>query len=178
MRTIVVLIAMGLASAQQLPRFEDYPVGQIFKGTPAAPILDTHEKRLYRTRIREGVAKGLGVSRDGKEDQPGANFAGHYVIVEWQCGSPCGMMAMVDAVSGKVYDLPLSKDLRLPDIMPGDPGQCPQWEYAMLEFRQNSRLMTVAANPDPLKEKGNYKHYFLWENERWRLVRRVPACGL
>jgi len=164
------------ASAQApLPRFEDYPVTKIFDGTPAAPILATAEERLFRTRIREGVAKGLGVTRDGQE-QPGPNFAGHYIIVEWQCGSPCGMMAMVDAVSGKVYGLPLSKGLRLPDIGPGDPGECAQWGYATVEFRQNSRLITVTANPQ-WKKGGNYKHFFLWEGDRWRFLMRVPSCA-
>jgi hypothetical protein len=154
-----------------LPGFEDYPVTKIFRGIAAAPILETKQQRLFRTRIREGVAKGVGVTRDGQE-QPGPNFAGHYIVVEWQCGSPCGMMAMVDAVSGKVYDLPLSTDLVLPAIGPSDsersmPG------YAIVKFRQNSRLMTVEANPE-WKEHGNYKHYFLWEGNRWRLLLRVP----
>jgi hypothetical protein len=68
--------------------------------------------------------------------------------------------------------LPLSTDLVLPAIGPGDsersmPG------YAIVKFRQNSRLMTVEANPE-WKEHRNYKHYFLWEGNRWRLLLRVP----
>jgi hypothetical protein len=175
---ITAFLAICVASAQapqQVPRFEDYPVTNIFSGTPAPPILDTSEKRLYRTRIRDGVAKGLGVTRDGVE-QPGPNFAGHFILVEWQCGSPCGMMAMVDAVSGRVYSLPLSKGLALPAIGPGDPGECAQWGYALVEFRQNSRLVAVTANPE-WKKGANYKHFFLWDGDRWRFLMRVPSCA-
>ena len=63
-------------SAVHVPRFEDYLVTDIFHGTPAAPQLTTPTERLFRTRIREGVTKGLGVMREGKE-QLGPNFAGH-----------------------------------------------------------------------------------------------------
>ena len=41
------------------PRFEDYPVVEIFKGIPAAPILATAEQRMYRTRIRNGSKRPL-----------------------------------------------------------------------------------------------------------------------
>jgi hypothetical protein len=176
-RSVLAIVATSIAlgqSVQDLPRFEDYPVTKLFAGTPVTPTLDTPEERTFRTRIREGVAKGVGVTRDGME-QPGPNFAGHYIIVEWQCGSPCGMMAMVDAATGKVFGLPLSKGFRLPDIGPGDQEGCMQWGYAVIEFRRNSRLMTVVANPD-WKEHGNHKHYFIWEADSWRLLRRVPAC--
>jgi hypothetical protein len=178
---IVIRILVSLAASnawgqgfQGLPRFEDYPVTKIFTSTPAVPILDTPEKRMFRTRIRDGVAKGVGVTRDGVE-QLGPNFAGHYIIVEWQCGSPCGMMAMVDAVNGEVFGLPLSKGLRLPDIGPGDPEGCMQWGYAIVKFRRDRRLMTVEANPD-WKEHGNYKQYFVWEGDHWRPLQRVPTC--
>jgi hypothetical protein len=73
----------------QAPRFEEYPVTDIFHGIPAAPKLTTPMERLYRTRIREGVTKGIGVMKEGIE-QAGPNFAGHYIVVTWGCGSPCG----------------------------------------------------------------------------------------
>jgi hypothetical protein len=84
---LISMVAISLSagaqdtSATNPPRFEDYPVTEIFKGKPVAPVLATAEQRLYRTRIREGVSRGVGVERDGKEDQPGSNFAGHYIII-------------------------------------------------------------------------------------------------
>jgi len=159
-----------------LPRFEDYPVAKIFAGTPAAPILETGEQRMFRSRIRGGVATGANVWRDGQE-QPGPNFAGHYIVVDWQFGSPGALRAMVDAVTGKIYELPLSKGLRPPDLTRGDPKPCGQgWGPALLEFRPDSRLMIVDSNPEPLKEQRNYRSYFLWDGNRWTFLAKVPLC--
>ena len=174
LRTLIALAAAWTASAQN-PRFEDYPVKDIFTGTPAAPILATPQQKLFRTRIREGASKGTGVMRDGKE-QAGPNFAGHFIIVEWYCGSPCAMNAMVDAITGKIYAPPISEGLVLPVITPGDPDPCPQWGPATVKFRLDSKLMIVEANPNFPKDKMNYRHYLLWENNRWKLLRRVPIA--
>lgn len=163
-------------STADVPRFEDYLVTDIFHGTPAAPQLTTPTERLFRTRIRDGVTKGLGVMREGKE-QPGPNFAGHYVVVQWNCGSPCNMMAIVDARSGIVYPPPIeSEALLLPLLLFPVPSDS---EHAVplssrVEFRQNSGLMIVKANPDPSKGRSNYIYYFLWKNDHWTLLLRVP----
>jgi hypothetical protein len=163
-------------TAVHVPRFKDYLVTDIFHGTPVAPHLATPTERLFRTRIRDGVTKGLGVMREGKE-QPGPNFAGHYIVIEWGCGSPCGMMAIVDALTGKVYTPPISPEgfmlPFLPVKVPGDPDAFVSW-VAEVEFRLNSCLMIVKANPDPSKGRSNYTFYFLWKNDHWTLLRRVP----
>jgi hypothetical protein len=44
----------------KLPRFEDYPVKEVFTCKPVAPKIATSSEHLFRTRIREGVRKGLG----------------------------------------------------------------------------------------------------------------------
>jgi len=93
---LVILLAQTSAPSrpiESMPRFESYPVVEKFKGTPARPILRTSEQRSYRTRIREGAKKG-------------PNFAGHYTIVEWGCGSGCLSIAIVDAATGMVWDDP------------------------------------------------------------------------
>jgi hypothetical protein len=115
---ILLALAAAWTAFAQIPRFEDYPVTETFKGTPAAPILATPQERLYSARIREGVSKGLGVMRDGIE-KPGPNFAGHYIVVSWLCGLPCELNAIVDAVTGRIYGPPLSEGLALPVIMRG-----------------------------------------------------------
>jgi hypothetical protein len=131
---------------------------------------------MFRSRIQQGVATGANVWRDGQE-QPGPNFAGHYIIVDWQFGSPGALRAMVDAATGKIYELPLSKGLRPPGFTRGDPQPCWRgWGPASIEFRRDSRLMIVEGNPDPSKEQGNYKSYFLWESNRWAFLGREPLC--
>ncbi|HEU0013483.1 MAG TPA: hypothetical protein VFQ45_07350 [Longimicrobium sp.] len=72
-----------------MPRFEQYPARDTFTGTPAPVKLESARAREFRTMLRQGAAKG-------------PNFAGHYTVVEWGCGSPCHAYAIVDARTGRV----------------------------------------------------------------------------
>lgn len=75
---------------QSMPRFEQYPARDPFTGTPAPVDLSSAEgARQFRTALREGAAKG-------------PNFAGHYTMVEWGCGTACQSFAVVDARTGRV----------------------------------------------------------------------------
>ena len=47
------------------------------------PRLVQPQAKRYRGRIREGVEKGYGVLRDGKE-QKGPNFAGNMIVIKWR----------------------------------------------------------------------------------------------
>jgi hypothetical protein len=119
---------------------------------------------MYRTRIRQGVAKGWGVIRDGKE-QPGANFAGHYIVIEWGCGVPCVMMVMVDARTGKIHHLPMASGIAMPFF---------GLRSAEVNFRPTSRLLTMDACPEQSEkpDAACCTHYFVWEGEKWKLLRR------
>jgi len=133
----VVSVAVWAQPATKPPRFEDYPIREAFKGTPSAPSLVTPEERRYRTVIRRGVEMGYGVAEPpiGKERR-GPNFAGHYFIVRWGCGSPCLMAAIVDAKSGHILPPPFHL---------GPRNSCFQvpWNFPMepLDYRLNSRLL-------------------------------------
>src|SRR5262249_43970179 len=59
---LIVLALVGSranaqSSSMQLPKFEDYPINEIFRGTPRPPILTTPEQRRFRTRIRKASRK-------------------------------------------------------------------------------------------------------------------------
>ena len=166
-------------SSSVLPRFEDYRVREIFTGTPAVPKLLTRLEQGYTDQIRDGIDEGYGVFRDGRE-QKGVNFAGHLIVIQWGCGSPCMRMAIMDARTGDVYyppisfagigtptfDLPL---LTLPDSVPQNP---------VVQFRPNSGLMVIKASPSRLGHHDSYAYYFLWHQDRWALLRRVPLSKL
>jgi hypothetical protein len=73
-----------------LPVFEDFPAVEIFKGKPARVDLGSHpDAHRFRTRLTQGAAKG-------------PNFAGHFTVVMWHCGTSCQTMALVDAKTGPV----------------------------------------------------------------------------
>lgn len=93
-RLIAGLLLCMAAWAQ--PKFSDYPAGKPFSGKPAAAKVERADDRMFRTRIREGAAKG-------------PNFAGRFTVVQWGCGSGCASTVIVDAGSGTVYHLPAAE---------------------------------------------------------------------
>jgi len=74
------------------PQMSDFPVTKIYKGRPSAVAQNSSPiAREYKTRIKE-AAKG------------GPDFAGHYSVAEWGCGSNCQAFAFIDSQTGKVFD--------------------------------------------------------------------------
>lgn len=174
---VLAIPAWPQTSGSQLPRFEDYPVGEIFTGTLADPKLTTPLERMYRTVIRQGVAKGWGVRRDGKETNvPGPNFAGNMIVVHWGCGVPCLSMALVHAKTGTIYYPPISsvgvgvRDFALPLLTPPQAVS----RQPDVDFRLDSKLMIVKATPKQTWEHPSFTYYFLWQGDRWSLLRKVP----
>src|SRR3569833_587195 len=91
--------------------FDDFPV-KLNRSKKAAikynsnPLGTEFKTRITETYNREEI-----------------NFGGHYVFVEWGCGSPCEMSALVDVNSGIIYD-----------------GISSGYGY---EFKKNSRMIIV-----------------------------------
>lgn len=136
--------------AARTPEFTDYPVREIFKGRPARVRLDSRQARLFRTRLREGAAAG-------------PNFAGHYTVVQWGCGTGCAGMGIVDARTGKVYFPPLEYS----DIIDME-DEATRSRF----FRLDSRLLVLTQ----MLYDGNDSytaHYYLFDNGRFRLLRRA-----
>ena len=72
------------------PRFEAYPVSRIYEGKPLpVNVLSHPQARKLQTRLVEGAKKG-------------PNFAGHYTVVMWGCGTECQQIAVVEARTGIV----------------------------------------------------------------------------
>jgi hypothetical protein len=164
--------AITLAQNAGTPRFEDYRVTEFFRETPADPILATAEQRRYRTRIRNAVLKGEGVMADTETNRrltaPQTNFAGKYVVITWGCGSQCGMMAMVDAETGKIYDPPLS-DAGSELYVPLD-----NLSDMHIGFRRDSSLLVLRnACRDFKNRKTCGTYYFNWKDNHFDLVKFV-----
>ena len=136
--TGLVLVA-GVLCAQskpcqsdKLPKFSDFTVHAVFSGKPKQPILTTKLEHLYRTTIREAAMNGT-------------NFAGHFAIAEWGCGTGCHDFVVVDVRTGKVYDPPF-RDLNFhmppPDLFVDSD---PNWFcFAdVIRYRKDSDLLVV-----------------------------------
>lgn len=141
-------------SPEHPPRFEDFQVVSKFRGQPAPVDLASHREALsFRTRLQEGAAKG-------------PNFAGHYTVVMWGCGTACQIVAVVDAGEGSVSFAPFTAS-----------------EGA--SYRLDSRLF-IANPPEKLKLiPKNYLagqnisvEYYIWENKKLRLICKFPVSLL
>jgi len=87
----MIIAATTSVAGPPLPVFAEHHVTERFTGTPAKPDLTgSPDAKRYATTIREGA-------------KTGPNFAGHFTIIEWGCGSECQRSAIVDAKTGAVY---------------------------------------------------------------------------
>jgi hypothetical protein len=109
-----------LADVSAAPAFRDFPVSPSVPARPAKPKLISPDARMFRTTLQEGAAKG-------------ANFAGHYAIVVWGCGSSCSDLAIVDTRSGDVHFDDRVRDISTVNVN-DEPGR-EQPEFWAARFR-------------------------------------------
>ena len=103
--------------------------------------------------------------KDARENA-GPNFAGHYIVIRWGCGSDCLMMAIVDAKTSEVHPPPLSgagTELFVPMDIMGD---------REIDFRLDSALM-VLGNACRTARTQCGVYYFDWKDNRFVLVKRT-----
>ena len=146
---------------EHAPKSEDFAVTKFFTGKPAPVVLETKKARLYRTVIREGASEG-------------PNFAGHYTVVAWGCGMDSFELAVVDAVSGKIFFPPfecvtLAGGFGLP--LPEGRG------LRNPAYRIDSRLLVVVGVEDSEKAKPEDRaaRFFVFEKGKFNLVYTIPA---
>ena len=155
--TCALLFSLALAGAiestSSRPQFGEYPVSEIFAGRPAAPELATKEDRLFRTTIRRGAEQSV-------------EFAGHYTVPRWGCGTACNGFVIVDSINGTVFDVPFY----LTEL----PGAWIEAHSATdqerMEFEPNSRLMKINGC---LNERDcGFYDYIMVEGKGLKLVRK------
>ncbi len=125
--------------------FEDFNVK--IENINSVPIDYNSNKiaKQFKTVISEQYVKGI-------------NFAGHYSITEWGCGSNCFETAITDIKTGKVYAGPTSYDV----------GGV-RFDRQYIDFRPDSKLIIINP-PDSLGfyDQGMFDKpgYYLWENNK------------
>jgi hypothetical protein len=143
------------------PKFEDYVV-QIPQRELLHSKLDIASNpiaKTYRTVLRNEIKKG-------------PNFAGHYRLAVWGCGSSCAMFAVIDLMSGKVISeteiesvsgARLSADDFLADASSG---------YWGFRFKKDSRLLVLVGilNEDE-SQQGAF--YFALNHDSLRLIHKT-----
>lgn len=150
-RTVFIAIAMAAlvraasgANPRALPRFEDFPVDEVFDRTPAPVVLAAARARQFRTVLREEAGRG-------------PNFSGHYRVATWGCGSDCHAFAIIDAATGTVYFKPDA--LFVAGLLGNDEER--------IQFRKNSRLLVLVGSRN---DNGGGKYYYEWTGTRLKLL--------
>jgi hypothetical protein len=82
--------------AKTPPQFQAFPVTESWHGTAAAVKLTTRSDRMFKTNLTNASKKP-------------PNFAGHYRIAYWGCGSACAAGALVDLQTGRCISPAVSK---------------------------------------------------------------------
>jgi len=128
------------------PRFEQYPAAIVPPFSPAKLDLRSSPiANMYRTVIRQQMKQG-------------PNFAGHYRVAIWGCGSSCAQFAVVDLQSGRVITAKGVNNVSdvhfgANDFLPGTDSE--EWGFRL---KKDSRLLVLVGtlNEDESKEGAFY----------------------
>jgi len=153
---MLVLAQTARFDAKHPPRFEDFPVADTWDQQRAPLKLVTSSERMFRTQLTNAA-----------KEKP--NFAGHYRIAMWGCGSNCAAGALIDLETGAVFQPPRAT--------PNATG----WDHwiigagmmadAAIAFFVNSRLVVVKGGlnySETLNTNVPDVYYFVWEQNRFR----------
>ncbi len=150
-------VAAAAPAKSVLPRYADHQVKEQFSGKPAALDMKSNpDAKQFASVLKEGAAKG-------------PDFAGHYTVVLWGCGSGCQSFMIVDAKTGSVYTSPVSaergvcyrRDSSLLIVDPitkdfvGD-GEVPE-RYKTLYFRWDGKKMDLITESRSMLQDENCK---------------------
>lgn len=98
------------------------------------------------------IAKRYRTVISGEYAKQDVNFANHYVVITWGCGSGCVSGAMVDSRNGTVYPLPEDKEW-------GGNG-------TYVTFEQESNILTsVWVIPTPTGDTEETQKYWKWDEQ-------------
>jgi hypothetical protein len=157
---IVLLVVLFLASGSigfaqsTTPTFRQY-AAKVLKPKNVRVNLKSHKNaNMFRTNLRNAAKEGV-------------NFAGHYILTTWGCGTNCSQSAIIDARNGRVF---------FPSILEGAGfGFCelPD-DTEPIVFRPNSRLLILSGfkGGDLSSENGRCGIYYLeWTGRDFRQVK-------
>jgi len=133
-------------------------VRETWNGVSAPVKLASRSERMFRTNLTNAA-----------KEPP--NFAGHYRLMFWGCGSNCAAGALIDLETGEVSQPPQAR----PNASGWDRWiiSAGMMEGAGIDFRIDSRLVVVRSGIS-YSERVNKNipnvAYFLWEDNRFRRI--------
>jgi hypothetical protein len=155
-RLALAFLGMGLSAAiaqsgDERPQFKTFAAA--YRDVRAAmPVLDTKDKRQFRTRLRAAA-----------NERP--NFAGHYVLLRWGCGTSCVAGAVIDAFTGQVTFLPFSICC----------AENTDDKFDPIEHHADSRLVIFTGLRN--EEGVNGAHFYLFEKGRFVHLKTIKRSA-
>lgn len=157
--------ALASIHGDKPPAFADYPVAVergLRHGTVAKPVLESKTAKQYRSVISQ-------------EFREKANFAGHYRVGIWGCGTDCRNFAIIDKETGAVYTMPGIDEIS--GVMGNDDER--------VDFRPDSRLLVISGcfNDDcipdntPANPKAG-KYFYVWNGKKLQLIDSSPIAAV
>lgn len=165
----VMALTVLNASAQSL-RFSRFEA-KVEKVRNIKVDLSTRNARMFRTNLRNAAKEGV-------------NFAGHYVLTGWGCGTNCSEWAIIDARNGKVF---FPRELEgvggglcdLPEKgLPGDLPHLGDEDAGPIYFKETSRLIILRGYRGGDLEKPRAKcgdYYFEWTGKALKQLKFTPG---
>jgi hypothetical protein len=152
-------ITIADASPFDPPSFELYPATQPNSGQVKVDLTSHPMARRYRTMLRA-------------QAKSGPNFAGHYTIAGWGCGSSCLQFAIIDARNGRVYFPPHIGSVSTVHV--DQALREPEPDFWGLRYRIDSRMLVVvgARNDDPSQEGIDY---YEWSGRTLKRIRWLKS---
>lgn len=162
MKKIIILIGCLLiftvgTLAQETPTFGEHAVKVEKIKSPTVNLASNKRARTFRTNLKNASKEKI-------------NFAGHYILTNWGCGTNCSMSGIIDARNGNVY---------FPRELEGYGYALQEWEGTdePLEFKASSKLLILRGytggelNKD--KPSGGI-HYFIWNGSTLKRIKFIP----
>jgi hypothetical protein len=139
------------------PHFDQFQTKQETIKKPSQVNLKSHPNaRTFRTVLRRGAAEG-------------PNFAGHYAVVAWGCGTSCVTFAIVNLKTGNVIfpdDFSSAHGIHLDA---DDFERIASTGYWGLRYKLDSRLLIVVGMLDEDKKREGVFYYILDKDKMKRI---------
>lgn len=168
--TAMVLALSTAAFAQRKPMYASYS-SRIETIRNIKVDLSTRNARMYRTNLRNAAKEGV-------------NFAGHFILTGWGCGTNCSEWAIIDARNGHVYFPDKFAGVGygfcdLPDhAMPGDAPNLADDASGPLYYKKNSRLVVLTGYTGGGLDNKRAKcgvYYFEWTGTSLRQIKLIAG---
>lgn len=147
-----------LGQNDAVPKFSEFPATVERTEARAIDFKKNPDARTFRTRLSEALRGGV-------------NFAGHFVVAGWGCGTGCISGAIINARTGNVF---WPEQFNALGVLYSDGN----YADPPVEYKKNSRLLVIhgipgeATDDAPSKPSGDY--YYEWKNDRLRQLKFVP----